>query len=93
MYLIEFSFTQPPPREEALPERMLLGVLWSTARPGDGIEHIRVHPSRAGARGVVFCLAQDGEQATTRVRALCERALCGNPTLHGWSLSSVDQGC
>ncbi|MFJ7272486.1 hypothetical protein ACIQV3_38650 [Streptomyces sp. NPDC099050] len=91
MYLIAFNFSQPPPREELLPERALLGALWSMTQPGDGIEHIRVHPSRAGARGVVFCLAQDGGQAATRVRALCERALREAPALHGWLLSSVDR--
>ncbi|QES51904.1 hypothetical protein DEJ50_32730 [Streptomyces venezuelae] len=89
MHLVEFTLSRPPASGQALPEQTLLDVLWSASRPGGGIEHIRVHPSRAGARGVVFCLAADGRQALLRVRSLCERAVNQAPALHGWRLTAV----
>ncbi|MFF3017249.1 hypothetical protein [Streptomyces sp. NPDC057939] len=89
MHLIEFVLSRPSRGESSLPERALLAALWAADLPGDGIEHIRVHPSRAGARGIVFCLAEDGVSATLRVRALCARALAQAPPLNGWRLDSV----
>ncbi|MEV7420701.1 hypothetical protein [Streptomyces sp. NPDC089919] len=88
MHLIVFVLSGPaPPAAPAPTEQELLTALWGAARPADGIEHIRVHPSRAGARGVAFCLADDAGRATGRVRALCERALHTSDLLHGWHLT------
>ncbi|MFF4321395.1 hypothetical protein [Streptomyces sp. NPDC001568] len=89
MHLIEFVLSRPAPGRPSPAERDLLDALWAASRPCDGIEHIRVHASRAGARGVVFCLAADSARAALQTRALCERALAEAPLLDGWLISSI----
>ncbi|MFJ3906222.1 hypothetical protein [Streptomyces sp. NPDC090025] len=85
MHLVEFAFTKPP--EAAEPSHdALLAALWAACGPDDGVEHVRVHTSRAGARGAAFLLAPNGAHAVRRCRAVCQRALAGSPVLHGWRL-------
>ncbi|MGW7318411.1 hypothetical protein [Streptomyces sp. NPDC054854] len=89
MHLIEFVLSRPSPGRPSPPERDLLDALWAVSRPSDGIEHIRVHASRAGARGVAFCVATDSVRAALQTRSLCERALAEVPLLDGWLLTST----
>ncbi|MER7515643.1 hypothetical protein [Streptomyces sp. NPDC126499] len=83
MYLVEFLLAKPPTAPEAS-ESATLSALRSASLPGDGVEHIRLHMSRAGARGVFFCLAPDPVHAMARVDAVCRRALETCPALRGW---------
>ncbi|MFE1272551.1 hypothetical protein [Streptomyces sp. NPDC058757] len=86
MHLVEFAFTKPPDAPEASHDA-LVAALWAVCGPDDGVEHVRVHTSRAGARGAAFLLAPDGAHAVQRCRAMCQRALAGSPVLHGWRLA------
>jgi hypothetical protein len=51
------------------------------------VEHVRVHASRAGARGVAFLLAPDEASAARRCRAVCRRALVLSSALRDWRLT------
>ncbi|MEU9002335.1 hypothetical protein [Streptomyces sp. NPDC048551] len=54
---------------------------------GGSLLHLRLHPSRAGAVGGLF-LTGDVLTAEVRCRALCLRALAGEPGLRDWVLHS-----
>lgn len=88
VHLVEFAFAKPPHAPD-LSSDVLLAELWAACRPDDGVEHVRVHASRAGARGVVFLLAPDEASAVRRCRALCRRALVLSPALGGWRLAGT----
>ncbi|OKJ48576.1 hypothetical protein AMK27_37955 [Streptomyces sp. CB02009] len=88
MHLVEFAFAKPPQAPD-LSSDVLLAELWAACRPDDGVEHVRVHASRAGARGVAFLLAPDEASAVRRCRALCRRALVLSPALGGWQLAGT----
>lgn len=83
VHLVEFAFSKPPEAPD-LSSDALLAELWAACGPDDGVEHVRVHASRAGARGVAFLLAPDKASAVRRCRAVCRRALAVSPTLRGW---------
>ncbi|XIE79120.1 hypothetical protein AB6O49_15885 [Streptomyces sp. SBR177] len=85
---MEFVLAKPP-RAPGILEAASLDALWSACLPEDGVEHIRVHASRAGARGVLFCLAPDVELAVERSRALCHRAVTERPEFTGWQVARV----
>ncbi|MEU4068245.1 hypothetical protein AB0F25_38620 [Streptomyces wedmorensis] len=86
MHLVEFAFAKPPGAPD-LSSDALLAELWAACGPDDGVEHVRVHASRAGARGVAFLLAPDEASAVRRCRAVCRRALALSPALGGWRLA------
>ncbi|MFF3216117.1 hypothetical protein ACFYYB_36575 [Streptomyces sp. NPDC002886] len=70
-------------------EHASLDALRSACLPQDGVEHIRIHTSRAGARGIFFCRAPDLEQAVSRTYAVCRRALELRPEFRGWEIARV----
>ncbi|MFJ7272333.1 hypothetical protein ACIQV3_37850 [Streptomyces sp. NPDC099050] len=88
MYLVEFLLAKPPMAPQAL-EGASLEALRSLCLPQDGVEHIRIHTSRAGARGVFFCRAPDLDQAVSRTYAVCRRALELRPEFRGWEITRV----
>ncbi|MFI9584377.1 hypothetical protein ACIHCQ_21630 [Streptomyces sp. NPDC052236] len=51
------------------------------------LEHVRIHVSGAGARGVLFLSGMAPEAAQQYCRELFEQAVMGHPELTGWSLS------
>ena len=53
----------------------------------DGLEHARLHMSRAGARGVLFMSAPTPSAARNQCRELVARTLAEEPSLTGWQLS------
>ncbi|MFD3470871.1 hypothetical protein ACFWWM_31830 [Streptomyces sp. NPDC058682] len=85
MHLVEFAFAKPQDAP-VLSGDVVLAALWSAAGPDDGVEHIRLHMSRAGARGAAFLLASDGESAVRQCRAVCRRALGISTALRDWRL-------
>ncbi|MFI5529612.1 hypothetical protein ACIA8O_13850 [Kitasatospora sp. NPDC051853] len=80
----EFILTRPRHAPQVT-EHVLLQELWQACGPTDRVEHIRVHVSRAGAKGVVFSLAADPSRARTECQELCLRALSQSPHLRAWS--------
>ncbi|MET9951987.1 hypothetical protein ABZ135_10630 [Streptomyces sp. NPDC006339] len=88
MYLVEFVLAKPATAPEA-PESAALNALWSVCLPEDGVEHIRLHTSRAGARGVFFLLAPHPERAVSRASEVCDRALERCPEFRGWETTRV----
>ncbi|MFJ9810766.1 hypothetical protein ACIRTB_21315 [Streptomyces sp. NPDC101158] len=86
MHLVEFTFAKPP-RAPEISSDAVLAALWAVCGPADGVEHIRVHASRAGARGAAFLLAPDEAQAVRQYRAVCRRALAASAALRDWRLA------
>ncbi|MFJ9829510.1 hypothetical protein ACIRSU_34815 [Streptomyces sp. NPDC101160] len=86
MHLVEFAFAKPP-RAPELSSDALLAALWAVCGPDDGLEHVRVHTSRAGARGAVFVLAASEASAVRQCRAVCLRALAVSAALGDWRLT------
>jgi hypothetical protein len=86
VHLVEFVFAKPP-EAPVLSSDTLLSELWAVCEPDDGVEHVRVHASRAGARGVAFLLAPDEASAARRCRAVCRRALVLSSALRDWRLT------
>ncbi|MEU1228973.1 hypothetical protein [Streptomyces sp. NPDC005828] len=86
MHLVEFTLTKPPEAPEPSSDE-LIAALRAVCRPDDGVEHVRVHPSRAGARGAVFLLAPDAASAVRQCRAVFRRALSVSEALRGWRLA------
>lgn len=50
----------------------------------DGPEHVRVHGSRAGARGVMFVIAPSPDIARALCLIVCVQAIARTPQLEGW---------
>ncbi|NXY97865.1 hypothetical protein HYE82_26525 [Streptomyces sp. BR123] len=86
MHLVEFSLTKPPNAPDVSADA-LLGALWAGCEHGDGVEHLRVHAARSGARGVAFLLAPSGASAIEQCRTMCLRALTRSGHLTGWALA------
>ncbi|MCY0952975.1 hypothetical protein [Streptomyces sp. H27-S2] len=86
MHLVEFSLTKPSGAPDAAADAVLR-ALWEACESGDGLEHLRVHTGRSGARGVAFLLAPDAAGAVARCRELCGRALTRSAGLAGWELA------
>ncbi|MGW3361199.1 hypothetical protein ACWDFL_38510 [Streptomyces bungoensis] len=86
MDLVEFAFTEPHDERE-LSGDVVLAALWAVCDPDDGMEHIRLHTSRAGARGAAFRLAPDEPSAVRQCRAVCRRALAVTAALSAWRLT------
>ncbi|MEV7602194.1 hypothetical protein AB0O91_32980 [Kitasatospora sp. NPDC089797] len=73
------------PRAAPVPaEGTVTTALRAAAALHEGPEHIRVHSSRAGARGVMFVIAPDPDTARALCLAVCARAVAGTPELTGW---------
>ncbi|MFD0268850.1 hypothetical protein ACFVGY_20110 [Streptomyces sp. NPDC127106] len=86
MHLVEFALTKPPSAPDVSADA-LLGALRAGCEHGDGVEHLRVHAARSGARGVAFLLAPDGASAVEQCRTMCLRALARSAELAGWGLA------
>ncbi|MFE4639163.1 hypothetical protein ACFRJ1_38070 [Streptomyces sp. NPDC056773] len=86
MHLVEFALTKPSGAPDAVADTVLR-ALWESCESGDGLEHLRVHTARSGARGVAFLLAPDAAGAVARCRELCVRALARSGELAGWELA------
>ncbi|MEU2282388.1 hypothetical protein ABZ614_10700 [Streptomyces sp. NPDC013178] len=86
MHLVEFAFAKPREAPE-LSSDALLAALWAVCGPDDGVEHVRVHTSRAGARGAAFLLAPDEASAVRQCREVCRRALALSAALRDWRLT------
>ncbi|MGW1776688.1 hypothetical protein [Streptomyces sp. NPDC002104] len=90
MHLVEFALTKPQ-SAPAVSADALLHALWEVCEPGDGLEHLRVHTARSGARGVAFLIAPDAASALAHCRGLCRRALERSAELPGWELARPAQ--
>ncbi|MFE3996852.1 hypothetical protein ACFXPW_34960 [Streptomyces goshikiensis] len=86
MHLVSFTLTKPRGAPD-VPAEALLRALWEACGSDDGVEHLRVHPARSGARGVAFLIAPDAASAVARCRAVCRRALARSAELPGWELA------
>ena len=90
MLLVAVALNGPPGAARSAPGE-LSDALVSAGTPGAGLEHVRLHPSRAGAVAVLFLRegppsgSTAGTSALGRSRELCERALRSSPLLHGWT--------
>ncbi|MEU6235628.1 hypothetical protein [Kitasatospora sp. NPDC047058] len=83
MHVVHFTMTRP--RDAPVPAAgTVTAALRTAARLHDGPEHVRVHGSRAGARGVMFVLAPNPDTARALCLAVCVQAIAGTPELTGW---------
>ncbi len=87
MHIISFTLSRAdrgplPTREE------LTGAL-ERAAVAQGVEHVRVHVSRAGARGVMFVLARSSASAAEVCLTVCRRALADSPLMRDWTAAIV----
>ncbi|MGJ5756658.1 hypothetical protein FB563_8204 [Streptomyces puniciscabiei] len=62
----------------------LTDILWASARPRDGIEHIHVSPGPGNAVITYFLRAADDRSAVTTAHQVTDRALGQAPALRGW---------
>lgn len=90
MHLVEFAFSKPQSAPDASVDA-LLRALWEVSVPADGLEHLRVHAARSGARGVAFLCAPDAATALAHCRGVCQRALERSAELSGWKLAHPAQ--
>ncbi|MEV6975735.1 hypothetical protein [Kitasatospora sp. NPDC093806] len=73
------------PHDAPVPADVTVATALHTAtRFYEGPEHVRVHGSRAGARGVMFVIAPNPDTARDLCLAVCARAIAGTPELTGW---------
>jgi hypothetical protein len=83
VHVVHFTMTRP--RDAPVPaEGAVTGALRAVARLHQGPEHIRVHGSRAGARGVMFVIAPNPETARAVCLIVCIQAIARTPELAGW---------
>ncbi|WP_328325966.1 hypothetical protein [Streptomyces sp. NBC_00455] len=85
MHIVTVTLTPhgtPPPTTVLAPRDV--DLFWVSARPGDGLEHLHLHPGTAGAHLTFFIRAPDATVATTTARAIARRATETAPALRGW---------
>jgi hypothetical protein len=66
------------------PPSALADILWASARPRDGIEHIHVAPGPGNAVITYFLHAADDHSAVSTAQKVTDRALGQAPALRGW---------
>ncbi|MFD6884903.1 hypothetical protein [Streptomyces sp. NPDC059957] len=54
------------------------------------LEHARIHPSRGGAKVVLFLIGPDSRAARQYGRELFRRAVSNEPALDTWALAECD---
>ncbi|WP_407837548.1 hypothetical protein ACE1OC_15630 [Streptomyces sp. DSM 116496] len=84
----------PAPDAEKARSGVVEEVVWATAEPQDGLEHLTVVDDAEGRFGLMaFMSAVDKVRATTQARKLIDRAVRRAGALRGWSVvecSAVD---
>ncbi|MBC3840510.1 hypothetical protein GXW82_10475 [Streptacidiphilus sp. 4-A2] len=84
MHVISFSMSCPDGVSDEA-RRILTPALTRSGEEQKGFEHLRVHTSRAGARGVMFLIAPAVDRARLDCLAICERAIATTAELAGWT--------
>ncbi|MCG6498007.1 hypothetical protein [Kitasatospora sp. A2-31] len=83
MHVVHFTMTRP--RDAPVPaDGTVAAALHAAAHLHRGPEHIRVHGSRAGARGVMFVIAPCPDTARALCLTVCAQAIARTPELTGW---------
>ncbi|MER7847137.1 hypothetical protein ABTZ03_24660 [Kitasatospora sp. NPDC096077] len=83
--MLVIPFTLNRPRAAPVPaDGTVTAALRAAALLHEGPEHLRVHESRAGARGVLFAIAPSMDAARALCLAVCARAIAETPELTGW---------
>lgn len=70
----------------------LRALVYESARPEDGVEHVSVHGDDASSEPVLglFLLADSLAQAEENAAAVCARLLGTHPDLSGWILQRAE---
>ncbi|WP_328317179.1 hypothetical protein [Streptomyces sp. NBC_00388] len=85
MHIVTVTLTPcgtPPPSTVLAP--CDVDLFWVSALPGDGLEHLHLHPGTARAHLTFFIRAPDATVATTAARDITRRATETSPALRGW---------
>ncbi|GAA4760737.1 hypothetical protein GCM10023329_02390 [Streptomyces sanyensis] len=85
MFLIAASWSSPPPLPPTAEEKLRNALLQHDGSHGR-LQHVRLHMSRGGARGVLFVSAQDSAAAESHVRALWAAVARSGGPVGGWRL-------
>ena len=88
MRLVAVEFDRSAAGAPAPGAELVVAALLGAAAPGDGLEHVRLHSSRAGAVAVLFLARRADVPVLADCRELCVRALRAEPLLRGWTLAS-----
>ncbi|WP_405781216.1 hypothetical protein [Streptomyces sp. NBC_00859] len=90
MHIVTVTLTphgNPPPRTVLSPGDV--DLFWVSALPGDGLEHLHLHPGAARAHLTFFIKASDAGAATDAARNIARRATETSPALRGWQAARV----
>lgn len=92
MQIVVVTFRPPPDAERRdIDPGVLVDILWASAAPDDGLEHIRARADpRPGDLSLALLLrsSTEEESSTEPVRELCGRAIASSPALTGWTVST-----
>ncbi|TJZ54163.1 hypothetical protein FCH28_13330 [Streptomyces piniterrae] len=72
--------------EHAILPAVAVDLFWLSARPGDGLEHLHLHPVEFRADLTFFIRATTPAAAATAANAITQRAIGTAPTLRGWRI-------
>ncbi|RAG84061.1 hypothetical protein DN069_18625 [Streptacidiphilus pinicola] len=84
--MVAIALDPPSGAAVAAPDGLAQAFLDCSA-PSDGLEHVRLHSSVAGAYGVLFLSSEHPEPALVLGRRVCQRAFDSVAGLGGWSLA------
>ncbi|MCX5403855.1 hypothetical protein OHA37_08155 [Streptomyces sp. NBC_00335] len=89
MYLVHAHLRRPAQGGE-LPSD-LRALVYESARPEDGVEHVSVHADESSAPVLgLFLTAGSLAQAEEHAAAVCTRLLRTHPELSGWILGRAE---
>jgi hypothetical protein len=79
------------PGDSRLPPEVVVDIVWGSAQPSDGLQHVRVSGTcECGHLDVILLLhAQEGETALLVAASLLGRVSAVSGQLTGWSFSKL----
>lgn len=72
---------------EPLESAVVTDLLWISATPDDGLEHIHSRLAARSACITFFVIGESLANAESSAVAICRRALLGAPALSGWQFA------
>ncbi|MFE9454484.1 hypothetical protein [Streptomyces sp. NPDC006739] len=71
---------------------IITDILWTTAHPGEGLEHIHARTAAGRVDVTFFHRAESPSAALAAAGSICRRALTSSPALRGWQITPSPDG-